>query len=74
MLYNIHDTKFSRLLKQLVFWLSLAAMIGLFVFMIQNEVNLPQRQISLEIDLKNKVNICSPDNPKDLSRKKLYDF
>lgn len=74
MLYNIHDTNFSKIVKQLVFWLSLSAMIGLFVFLLKNEIKLPQRQITLEIDLKNKVNVCLPDDPKDLKQKKLYEF
>ena len=74
MLYNIHDTNFSKLLKQLVFWLSLSAMVGLFVFLLKNEINLPQRQITLDVDIKNKVNVCLPDNPKEVRQKKLYEF
>ncbi len=74
MLYNLHDTGFLKTLKQLIFWLSLTAMFGLFIFLLQNEIKLPQRHITLEIDIKNKVNICSPDDPKDLKQKKIYEF
>ena len=74
MLYNIHDNNFSKIFKQLVFWLSLGAMFGLFIFLLQSEMKLPQHQITLEVDIKNKVNICSPDNPKELRQKKIYEF
>lgn len=74
MLYNIHDSGFSKILKQLVFWISLSAMLGLFVFLLGNEVKLPQHQIVLELDIKNKVNICAPKDDKELVSKKLYEF
>jgi len=74
MLYNIHDSNFSKIIKQLIFWLSLSAMFGLFIFLLKDEVKLPQRQITIDVDIKNKVNICSPNNPKELRQRKLYEF
>ncbi len=74
MLYNIHDNTFSRTFKQLVFWLSLLAMLGLVAFLFKDEIKLPQHRITLVVDLKNKINICTPDNPKELREKKLYEF
>ncbi len=74
MLYNSHDSLFSKVTKQLVFWLSLSAMLGLFVFLLSNEVKLPQHQISIDIDIKNKINICVPENEKELKRKKPYEL
>ncbi len=74
MLYNAFDTNFSKLAKQLIFWLSLAAMAGLFLFLLSSEAKLPQRKISIDINIKDKINICTPAKPKESDHRKLYDF
>lgn len=75
MLYNAFDTKFSKVTKQLIFWLSLAAMVGLFLFLLNSETRLPQQQITVEIDIKDKINICTPqeENKDESYFRKLYD-
>jgi len=74
MFYDSYDNKFTKILKQLVFWLSLSSMTALFFYLITADTALPQRQITLEIDLKNKINICSPDENSRLIEKKFYEF
>jgi len=74
MLYNSSDTNFSKLTKQLIFWLSLASMVGLFLFLLSSETKLPQRKISINIDIKDKINICTPAKEKEPDHRKLYDF
>lgn len=74
MLHNSYDSKFKKITKQLIFWLSLGAMLALFIFLLKNEIKPKQHHINLEIDIKNKVNICTPENPKDLFKRKLYEF
>ncbi len=74
MLYNAFDTKFSKITKQLIFWLSLAAMLGLCMFLLSSETKLPQRQISIDVDIKDKINICTPGEEPQLEQKrKLYE-
>jgi len=74
MFYNNSDSTFSKVIQQLVFWLSLGAMFGLFIFLFSTEIKLPQHQISIEIDIKNKINICAPKNKAELQRSKTYEF
>ena len=73
MLYHPSDSKITIIIKHLVFWSSLIVMFGLFLFLFHDEINIPQREISLEVDIKNKVNICSPDDPKML-KKSFFNF
>lgn len=74
MLYNAFDTKFSRLIKQMIFWLSLAAMLGLCAILLSSETKLPQHKISINIDIKDKINICTPSKEKGSDHRKLYDL
>ena len=61
MLYNFNDNRSSRIIKLLVFWLSLGAMFLLFAVLLRNEIKPIQKASSIEIDIKNKINICLPE-------------
>ncbi len=74
MLYNINDSNFSKIIKQSVFWISLASMVALFIFLAKNEIKPAQKPITLKINVNNKVNICLPDDEKEINRKKIHDF
>ncbi|HLD76567.1 MAG TPA: hypothetical protein VI861_00380 [Rickettsiales bacterium] len=74
MLYNIGDNNFSKIIKQLIFWLSLASMSALFIFLLDHEVKPSKRPMTIEIDIRNKVNICLPEEDYNLKAKRINDF
>jgi hypothetical protein len=53
--------------------IAFAAMFAALKFLITDDLNIPQRQVSLTIDIKNQVNICLPqgDLEDDFDGKKL---
>ncbi len=65
MFYHPSDNKSTVIIKHLIFWISLIAMLVLFVFLFRDDSKLPQREIIVQIDIKNKVNICLPEDEKD---------
>lgn len=76
MLYNHDDTAFSHFIKQLVFWLSLIAMFSLFIFILTSDTDLPQQKMIVELDIKDKINICAPlvSEEKPSFNHKNYEF
>jgi len=60
MIYNLNDTKISKFIKLSIFWISLIAMFLIFTKIIKYDIKPPQKQTSIAIDIKNKVNICLP--------------
>jgi hypothetical protein len=54
-------------------WVSLAALFLLVVFLIRDDAKIPQKEIILKIDVKNKVNICLPEDD-EFSEKSFFDF
>lgn len=73
MFYHPGDNKASVITKHTVFWASLALMTFLFIVLFKEEVKIPQKQITVKIDIANKINICHPDLNKD-SEKSYFDF
>lgn len=61
MFHSSDDTAFSRFTKQLVFWASLCAMFALFIFILTTDATLPQQKMTVEINIKDKINICAPE-------------
>ncbi len=49
-------------------------MFALFVFLIKQEVKPNKKPITVQIDIKNKVNICLPEDEYDLETKKIDNF
>ncbi len=74
MLYSHDDSKSARIIKHIIFWTSLFFMFGLFIFIVFDENKMPQRQVRIEIDVKNKVNICLPDEKDKSFEKSFFDF
>ncbi len=73
MIYHPRENKVTKIIKIFAFWSSILAMIWLFIMMFYDDVKIPQRQAVLKIDLKNKVNICSPEKD-DLFKEKFFNF
>ncbi len=65
MFYHPGDNKSTIIIKHMVFWTSLFAMFVLFIFMFLGDSMLSQKEITLYIDVKNKVNICLPEEEKN---------
>lgn len=72
MFYHPQDNKITVAIKHLVFLVSLISMLLLLVFLINDETKIPQKEITLRIDMKNKVNICQPEE--DFPKKSFFDF
>lgn len=73
MFYHPNDSKVTIIIKHAAFWGSLLTMFVLFVFLFRDDVKIPQKEITLKIDVRNKVNICSPEDEK-LFQKSFFDF
>lgn len=50
------------------------SMVILFIFLINNEIKPAQKPVTIRIDMANKVNICLPDQEKELKHSKIHDF
>ena len=64
MFYHPNDSKFTMITKHVIFWTGLLTMFGLFIFLIQDDARVPQREIVMRINMKDKVNICLPEDEK----------
>ncbi len=73
MFYHPHDTKFTKITKHLTFWIGLFAMLALFIFLLLDDTNIPQKEQVVKIDINNNVNICLPEDEK-IFQKSFFDF
>jgi len=64
MFYYPNDSNFTKIIKHSVFWTSLCVMFMMFVFLVNDDIKIPQKEITLKIDVKNKVNICQAEDEK----------
>ena len=62
MIYHPREHKITKITKFLAFWMSLFAMLWFVILIFHDDVKIPQREITLKIDIKNKVNICSSED------------
>jgi len=72
MLYYPYSSKATEATKHLVFFSSLIMMLIVLVFLIRDEAKIPQRQVTLKIDVKNKINTCEAEE--ELFKKSFFDF
>lgn len=73
MFYHPSDSKVTLIIKHLAFWGSLIAMFALFIFLFRDDVKIPQKEITIKIDVKNKVNVCLPEDDKAL-KESFFNF
>lgn len=73
MFYHPNDNKFTIMLKHMIFWLVFFTMATSLVFVISDDVKVPQKEVVLKIDVKDKVNICLPEDEK-IFEKSFFDF
>ena len=72
MFYHPQDNKLTITIKHLAFWTCLISMFVLFIFLINDDAKIPQKEVVVEIDIKNKVNICLPED--SFPKKSFFDF
>lgn len=70
MFYHPNDNKITVITKHLIFWVSMFVMCGLFLFSLNDDIKIPQEEVILEVDIHNKVNICTAE--KDVFEKKFF--
>jgi hypothetical protein len=60
MIYHPQESKVSKFVKILAFWGSMLCMLWLCIMVFHDDVKIPQKEVTLLIDMKNRVNICLP--------------
>ncbi len=60
MIYHPQESKVSKFVKILAFWGSMFCMLWLCIMIFHDDVKIPQKEITLLIDMTNRVNICLP--------------
>jgi len=62
MFYHRRESKLSIFIKYSLFWSGLIFMIVITFLMVgKNDIKIPQRDVMLKVDIKDKINICLPD-------------
>lgn len=73
MFYHPNDNGFTAIVKHLVFWASLITMFGMFILLFRDDAKIPQKDVIVKLDVKNKVNICQPEDEK-IFKKTFFNF
>jgi len=62
MFYHKREGKLSIIIKYFLFWSGILFMLLTFFILIdKNNIQIPQQEITLNIDISDKMNICLPD-------------
>jgi hypothetical protein len=61
MIYHPSEHNFVKLFKILAFWASILLMLWFCILVFHDDIKIPQKEVTLKIDLTNKVNICRPE-------------
>lgn len=60
--YHRHESKMSIFIKCSLFWIGLILIVVTFISLShKSDLKIPQREYTIKIDIKNRVNICLPD-------------
>lgn len=73
MLYNPSNGKAIGLVGHIIFWSSLAVMFLTFIFLFSADTKIPQKEVTLLVDIRNKINICLPEESEELEES-LFNF
>ena len=58
---NYHDIMLISLLKNLIIFALLMLFLAVFFYLAKSNFNIPQKNITVKIDIKNKINLCLPE-------------
>jgi hypothetical protein len=64
------DNRVVAIMQYVILWVSLFVMLALFILLFRADFKVPQKTVTVKIDVRNKVNVCLPDDP-DLSHQDL---
>jgi hypothetical protein len=59
-----HSFTHKHNIKNLIIWLSFFAMVVIFLLLLLSDFQPKQKEVTFKIDIKNKVNICLPEEEK----------
>ncbi len=63
MFYHRRESRLSIFIKYSLFWTGLISMVVVaFLLVKKNDIKIPQRDVVVKVDIKNKINICLPDD------------
>lgn len=58
--------------QYVILWVGLFVILAAFVFLFRADFKVPQREVVLQIDIKNKVNICLPEKSDKLQDDSIF--
>ncbi len=61
MIYHPQESNVIKFFKILAFWGSMLGMLWLCIMVFHDDIKIPQKEVTLVIDMKNRVNICLPE-------------
>ena len=74
MIYHPEEHKIAKIVKFFAFWCSLFAMAWIFIAIFNADLKVPQKEITLELDVTNKVNICLPEDEDLFEEESFFNF
>jgi len=73
MFLNLHGNKFIAIVRLIAFWGGLFAMFALFIVLVNDDLKIPQKTVTVKLDVRNKINICLPEDDK-IFEESFFDF
>ena len=73
MQYPQNDNKLLLIIKHIAALIALLVMVGLFIYVILDDFKITQKQVTIVLDVKNKVNICLPETD-EFDQKSFFNF
>ena len=61
MIYHPQESKVTKFIKIVAFWTSMLAMLWLVILIFHDDVQIPQKEVVVKVDVKNRINICLPE-------------
>ncbi len=77
MFYHPDDNLFTIIIKHLIGFTALVSLFALMVYAIFDEAQIPQNDITVMINIENRVNICVPGErglENDFAKKSFFNF
>lgn len=73
MFYHPNDNLFTVIIKHLLGFAALISLFALLVYAIFDEAQIPQREITVLINVEDRINICTPGED-DIAQKSFFNF
>lgn len=65
MIYHPKENKVTKILKLVAFWASLLVMTWFVILIFHDDVKIPQHDVVMKLNVKNKINICQPEKEEE---------